>query len=108
MTSPNSAALSKTQQHEEDLSRMNDEGCPNDPLLNLPNKTGIEGVCETLAQILDGPESLGSGATAPQLLDLVSAVRSRLTVKREETLKLEDQGDLISSIVGYTTLGDAE
>jgi len=27
---------------------MNDEGCPNEPLLNLPNKTGIEGVCETV------------------------------------------------------------
>jgi hypothetical protein len=87
---------------------MNDEGCPNDPLLNLPNKIGIEGVCETLTQILDRPESLGSGANAPQLLDLVSAVRSRLTVKREEMLKLEDQGDLISSIVGYTTVFKGE
>jgi hypothetical protein len=103
MMNPNSASLSKTQQHEEDLSRMNNEGCPNDPQLILPNKTGIEGVCETLTQILDRPESLGSGANASQLLNLVTAVRSRLTVKREETLKLEDQGDLISSIVGYTT-----
>lgn len=106
---PNSASLSEIQQHEEGLSRMNDEGCPNDPLLNLPNKTGIEDVCDTLAQILDRPEALGSGATVPQLLlDLVCAVRSRLTVKLEETLKLEDRGELISSIVGYTALGKGE
>jgi hypothetical protein len=59
---------------EQDLSRMNDEGCPNDPLLNLPDKAGIESVCETL---------------------------DRLTLKLDERLNLEDEGDLISSIIGY-------
>ena len=87
---------------EQDRSRMNDEGCPNDPLPNLANKPGIEGACETLGQILDRPESLSSGVTVPQpLLDLVGAVRSRLTVKLDEKLNLEDEGDIISAITGY-------
>jgi hypothetical protein len=87
---------------EQDLLRMNDEGCPNDPLLDLPNKTGIEGVCETLGQMLHHPEFLGSGVAVPQpLLDLVWAVRNRLAVKVDEKLNLEDEGDLISSIIGY-------
>lgn len=81
---------------------MNDEGCPNDPLLNVPGKTGIEGVCETLGQMLDHPVFLGFGITVPQpLLDLVCAARNRLTVKIGEKLNLEDEGDLISSIIGY-------
>jgi len=84
---------------------MNDEGCPNDPLLNLPNKSGIEGACETLGQMLDHPEFLGSGVIVSQiLLDLVRAVRNRLAVKVEEKLNLEDEGDLISSIVGLPLL----
>ena len=56
-----SATLCETRyDDEQDLSRMNDEGCPNDPLLNL-----------------------------------------RLTLKLDERLNLEDEGDLISSITGY-------
>jgi hypothetical protein len=87
---------------EQDLSRMNDEGCPNDPLRIPPNKTGIESVCETLGLMLNRPESLGCGITAPQpLLDLVGAVRSRLTVKLDEKLNSEDEGDIISAIIGY-------
>lgn len=35
------------------------------------------------------------------LLDLVCAARNRLTVKIDEKLNLEDEGDLISSIIGY-------
>ena len=82
--------------------RMNDEGCPNDPFLNLPNMAGLEGVCETLGQVLDHPEFLGFSVTVSQpLLDLVCAARNRLAVKVDEKLNLEDQGDLISSIVGY-------
>ena len=98
-----SATLRETRyDDEQDLSRMNDEGCPNDPLLNLPGKAGIEDVCETLGQMLDRPESLGSGVTAPHpLLDLICAVRNRLTLKLDERLNLEDEGDLISSIIGY-------
>lgn len=81
---------------------MNDEGYPNGPLFNGPNKTGIEGVCETLGQIIDRPESLSSGVAVPQpLLDLVRAVRSRLTVKVDEELNLEEEADLISSIISY-------
>ena len=79
---------------------MNDEGCPNDPLLILPDKTGIEGVRETLGQILKRPEALGSGVLQP-LLDLAGAVRSRLTVKLEERLNLEDECEIISAIIGY-------
>lgn len=39
MKSLNFAPVRETQQHEEDLSRMSDEGCPNDPVLSLPNET---------------------------------------------------------------------
>ncbi len=96
------ATLGETAYDEQDRSRMNDEGCPNDPLLILPNKIGIEGVCETLGQILQRPEALGSGVTVSQpLLDLVSAVRSRLAVKLDEKLHLEDEGDIISAIIRY-------
>jgi hypothetical protein len=103
MRSMTSATLRETAyDDEQDRSRMSDEGCPNDPLLTLPNKPGIEGACETLEQILNCPESLGSGVIVSQpLLDLVGAVRSRLTVKLDEKLNLEDEGDIISAIIGY-------
>jgi hypothetical protein len=79
---------------------MNDEGCPNDPVLSVPKMTGIEGTCDTLGQILDRPESLGLGTVVPQsMLDLVGVVRSRLSMEIEEKSKLADEGDLISSIV---------
>lgn len=38
---------------------MNDEGCPNDPVLSAPKMKEIEGTCDTLGQILDRPECLG-------------------------------------------------
>ena len=103
MTSLISATFRDTKyDDEQDRSRMNDEGCPNDLLPNLPHKTGIESVCESLGGILDRPESLGYGDAIPQPLpDLVRAVRRRLTVNREDKLNLEDEGDLISSIIGY-------
>ncbi len=98
-----SAKLRETRyDDEQELLRMNDEGCPNNPLFILPSKTGIEGACEILGQILDHPEALTAGATAPQpLLDLVGAVRSRLTMKLEEKLDLEDEGDIISAIISH-------
>ncbi len=100
MNSLNFAPVGETQQHEEDLSRMNDEGCPNDPVLSLANKTGIEGAWNTLGQLLDHPKSLGLGASVPQpLLDLVGAVRSRLSMEIEEKSQLANEGDLIASIV---------
>jgi hypothetical protein len=100
MKSLNFAPVRETQQHEEDFLRMNDEGCPNDPVLSLPNKTGIVGAWNTLGQILDRPESLGLGARVPQpLLDLVGAVRSRLSMEIEEKSQLANEGDLIASIV---------
>lgn len=100
MKSLNFAPVRETQQHEEDLSRMSDEGCPNDPVLSLPIEAGIEGACNTLGQILDRPKSLGLGASVPQpLLDLVGAVRSRLSMEIEEKSKLANEGDLIASIV---------
>jgi hypothetical protein len=92
--------LRETQKHEEDLSRMSDEGCPNDPVLSLSNEMGIEGACNTLGQILDHPKSLGLGANLPQPpLDLVGAVRSRLSTEMEEKSKLANDGGLIASIV---------
>ena len=51
----NCVSARETQQHEEDLSRMNDEGCPNDPALSLPDKAGIEGARNSLGQLLDHP-----------------------------------------------------
>lgn len=79
---------------------MNDEGCPNDPVLSAPKMTGIEGTCDTLGQILDRPGCLGLGAEIPQpLLDLIGVVRSRLSMEIEEKSRLADEGDLISSIV---------
>ena len=99
MKNLNSAALSEERQAEQDLLRMNDEGCPNDPVPSVPTKTGIEGTCETLGQILDHPESLGLGASVPQpLLDLIDVVRCRLSMEIEEK-RLANEGDLISSIV---------
>jgi hypothetical protein len=87
---------------EQDISRMNNEGCPNDALPIPPDKAGIESVCETLGLMLNRPESLGWGVTAPHpLLDLVGAVRSRLTLKLDEKLNSEDEGDIISAIIGY-------
>ncbi len=35
---------------EQDILRMNDEGCPNNPLFILSSKTGVEGACEILGQ----------------------------------------------------------
>jgi len=99
MKNLNFAALSEERQAEQDLLRMNDEGCPNDPVPSVPTKTGIEGTCETLGQILDHPESLGLGASVPQpLLDLIDVVRCRLSMEIEEK-RLANEGDLISSIV---------
>ena len=92
--------LSEIRQDEQGLSRMNDEGCPNDPVLGVPTKTGIEGTCETLRKILDRPEFLGLGAGVPQpLLDLIDVVRCRLSMEIEEKARLGNEGDLISSIV---------
>lgn len=100
MKSFNIAIVSQTLHDEQELSRMNDEGCPNDPVLSAPKMTGIEGTCDTLGQILDSPECLGLGAGVPQpLLDLIGVVRSRLSMEIEEKSKLADEGDLISSIV---------
>ena len=100
MKSLNLAPVRETQQHAEDLSRMSDEGCPNDSVLSLPNETGIERACDTLGKILDRAKSSGLGAGAPQpLLDLVGAVRSRLSMEIEEKSKLANEGDLIAAIV---------
>jgi hypothetical protein len=63
MKSLNFATVSETRRDEQDLARMNDEGCPNDLVLNVPQMPGIEGTCDTLGQILDRPESLGLGAS---------------------------------------------
>jgi hypothetical protein len=96
----NIAMVSQTRHDEHELSRMNDEGCPNDPVLSASKMTGIEGTCDTLGQILDRPESLGVGAEVPQpLLDLIGVIRSRLAMEIEKKSKLADEGDLISSIV---------
>jgi len=95
----NFAARSEAWQDEQNLSRMNDEGCPNDSVLSVPTKTGIEGTYETLGQILDCPESLGLAAGVPQpLLDLIDVVGCRLRMEIEEK-RLANEGDLISSIV---------
>jgi hypothetical protein len=100
MKNLNPATLSETWQGEEDLSRMNDEGCPNNPVLSVPTMTGIEAVCDTLGQILDRPASLGLGTGVPQpLLDLIDLVRCRLSMEIEEKSRLANEGDLISSIV---------
>ena len=100
MKNVNFATLSETRHDEQDLSRMNDEGCPNDPVLSVPKKTRIETTCDTLGQILVRPESLGLGAGVPQpLLDLIGVVRCRLSMEIEEKSKLANEGDLISSIV---------
>jgi len=99
MKNLNFAALSEERQAEQDLLRMNDEGCPNDPVPSVPTKTGIESTCATLGQILDHPESLGLGAgVPPPLLDLIDVVRCRLSMEIEEK-RLANEGDLISSIV---------
>jgi hypothetical protein len=100
MKSLNFATVSETRRDEQDLARMNDEGCPNDLVLNVPQRPGIEGTCDTLGQILDRPESLGLGASVPQpLLDLIGVVRSRLSIEIEKKSALANEGDLISSIV---------
>ena len=100
MKNLNSSTLNVTRHDEQDLLRMNDEGCPNDPVLSVPTKTGIEGACETLGKILDRPESLGLGAGVPQsLLDLIDVVRCRLSMEIDQKLGLANEGDLISSIV---------
>jgi hypothetical protein len=100
MKNLNFAALSETRRDEQDLSRMNDEGCPNDPVRTVLTKTGIEDTCETLGQIRDHPESLGLYASVPQpLLDLIDVVRCRLSMEIEEKSRSADEGDLISSIV---------
>ena len=100
MKNLNSSTLNETRHDEQDLLRMNDEGCPNDPVLSVPTKTGIEGACETLGKILDRPESLGLGAGVPQsLLDLIDVVRFRLSMEIDERAGLANEGDLISSIV---------
>ena len=100
MKNLNFATLSETQRDEQDLSRMNDEGCPNDPVLSVLTKMGIEGTCETLGQIRDRPESLGLDASVPQpLLDLIDVVRRRLSMEIEENSRSANEGDLISSIV---------
>jgi hypothetical protein len=110
MSSMTLATLRETGYDEEqDLSRMNDEGCPNDPLAISPNRTGIESVCEPLGQMLERPESLGCGVSASQpLLGLVGAVRSRLTAKLDEKLNLDDEGDIISAIIGYREVTDLD
>jgi hypothetical protein len=59
MKSLNLAPVREKQLHEKDLSRMSDEGCPNDPVLSLPNETGIEGVCNTLGDKQRGLEEYG-------------------------------------------------
>lgn len=51
MKSQNFAPVSETRRDEQDLTRMNDEGCPNDPVLNVLKKPGIERTCDTLGQI---------------------------------------------------------
>jgi hypothetical protein len=100
MKNVNCATLSETRHDEQDLARMNDEGCPNDPVLSMATKTRIERASETLGQILDHPESLGLGAGVPQpLLDLIDVVRCRLSMEIEEKSRLANEGDLISSIV---------
>ena len=100
MKNLNSSTLNETRHDEQDLLRMNDEGCPNDPVLSVSTKTGIEGTCETLGQMIDRPESLGLGAGVPQpVLDLIDVVRCRLSMEIKEKLGLASEGDLISSIV---------
>jgi hypothetical protein len=102
MKNLNFATLSETRHDEQDLSRMNDEGCPNDPVLSVLTKAGIEGTYETVGQIRDRPrpESLGLGADVPQpLLDLIDVVRCRLSMEIEENSRSANEGDLISSIV---------
>lgn len=100
MKNLNFATLSETRHHEQDLSRMNDEGCPNDPVLSVLTKARIEGTYETLGQIRNRPESLGLGAGVPQpLLDLIDVVRCRLSMEIEENSRSANEGDLISSIV---------
>ena len=100
MKNLNFATLSETRHDEQDLLRMNDEGCPNDLVPSVPTKTGIEGTCATLGQILDHPESLGLGAGVPQpLLDLIDVVRCRLSMEIEKNSRSANEGDLISSIV---------
>lgn len=100
MKNLNLATSSEKGRDEQDLLRMNDEGCPNDAVLSVPTKTGIEGTCETLGQIFDRPGSLGLGAGVPHpLLGLIGIVRRRLSMELEEKLRLANEGDLISSIV---------
>lgn len=66
----------------------------------MPTKTGTEGTCEILGQILDRPESLCLGAGIPQpLLDLIDVIHYRLSMEIEEKSRLANEGDLISSIV---------
>lgn len=100
MKNLNFSTLSETRRDEQYLSKMNDEGCPNDPVLSVLTKTGIEGTCETLGQIRGRPESLGLGASVPQpLLDLIDVLRCRLSMEIEEKSRSANGGDLISSIV---------
>lgn len=95
----NFSTSNETRHDEQDRSRMNDEGCPNDPVLSAPTKTGIDGACETLGKILDHPESLALGAGVPQsLLDLINVVRFRLSMEIDERAGLANEGDLISSM----------
>lgn len=61
MESLNFAPVREAQQHEEDLSRMNDEGCPNDPVLSLPDKTGIEGARNTFGTTTRSSKIFGLG-----------------------------------------------
>ena len=109
MKNLNFATLSETRRDEQDLSRMTDEGCPNDPILSVLTKTEIEGTCETLGQIRDCPESLGLGASVPQpLLDLIDVVRCRLGMEIEEKSRSADEGDLILQLSRKAWFVDAE
>lgn len=72
---------------------MNDEGCPNNPVLSVSTKTGIEGTCETLGQMIDRPESLALGPSVPQpVLDLIDVVRCRLSMEIEEKVGISKRG----------------
>jgi hypothetical protein len=58
MMSQDLTTVSEARNDEQELSKMNDEGCPNEPVLGLPSQAGSEGLSAVSGQIPESPTTI--------------------------------------------------
>jgi hypothetical protein len=71
MMSLDLTTASEARNDEQDLSKMNDEGCPNEPVLGLPSRAGSEGVSAVSGQIPESPTTISSQQEAGLTMTLM-------------------------------------